>query len=139
MGARLDPTPAMRRYRVEVNSRGFTLSRTLAGPATRITRFVAALPPADLDAILAALDQVTDDDAWRRWASDGRPAEPDTSWTADPHGDGEAADPVWSVLRQIDQLTISGPWIVRFEQGLWSARIAYSDTESLRRALTAAV
>lgn len=64
MGARLDPTPALRRYLVEVRRRGFVLSGALAGPATRISRFIAALPPADLDAILAALDQRTEHDAW---------------------------------------------------------------------------
>ncbi|AIV35592.1 hypothetical protein [Streptomyces sp. CCM_MD2014] len=137
MGACLEPTPAMRRYRVESSGQSFYLTRTAASPATHESRFHAVLPAPDLDAILAALDQVTSHPDWARWEEAGRLAEPDTSWTIKPGEDGPAAPSAWAVERDREALYLSGPWITGHEYDRWSAEIPYSELEDLRKALTA--
>lgn len=134
MGACLDPTPAMRRYRVEMRNESFILTRTYASSATRVTRFAAALPAPDVHAVLAALEQVTTHPQWDRWDRMDRPDDP-TAWTADPDGAGETAGPDWRVTLDVEELSITGPWVVSHERDLWSAEIAYRDTEALQTAL----
>jgi hypothetical protein len=93
-----------------------------------------------VDAIVAALDQVTGHPDWDRWEAAGRPAEPDTSWTIAPGEDGPAAPSTWAVERDREAIYLSGPWITRHEPGrsLWSAEIPYSEVDGLRKALTTA-
>ncbi|GHB91673.1 hypothetical protein GCM10010306_103620 [Streptomyces umbrinus] len=68
----------MRRYRVEIRGTSFYLARTAVTLATRETRHRPILPAPDLDldldAILAALDQVTEHPDWGQWRARGRPA-----------------------------------------------------------------
>ncbi|MEZ7005860.1 hypothetical protein [Streptomyces sp. AD55] len=122
MGAFLEPTPAMRRYRVEIRAHSAVLSRAYTAPETRESRHSAALPAPDQDAILAAVEQ----------AATHRPEHPGTDQTTPPSDDTPSA---WTVARTIDALWITGPWTVNHERDVWSAEIAYSDLPALRNAL----
>lgn len=137
MGACLEPTEAMGPYAVELRGRSFYLNRRAADPSSRTGRYEAVLPAADRPALLAALDQVTGHPQWTRWENEGRPAEPDTSWTLAPGDTGPAAPAAWTVTRDGDRLRLTGPWTVWHERGeLWGAEITYADMDQLRAELT---
>ncbi|QPL14149.1 hypothetical protein QEH48_gp120 [Streptomyces phage TurkishDelight] len=138
MGACLEPTPDMGPYRVEMRGQSFYLTRIDAPPESRVDRYEAALPAEDVPALLAALEQVTAHPRWPGWESEGRPAEPDTSWTLTPGDTGPAAPADWTATADAGTLRLTGPWVLYYEtgRGLLSGEISYADVDGFRAAVT---